>query len=208
MRVVVIVDGGFLKNKYRQFHAGKYPTADEVADICANRLMQVPQLAGDALFRIYFYDCFPYDGEVVDPVTRQRVQFGNTPSAQAQITFLHQLMQKERLAVRSGTLSYNGWKVHPSKIEEIVQSQSALTASDLIYDFKQKQLDIMIGLDIALMAQKKIMEKVVIVAGDSDLVPAMAFARNEGCLVYLCTLGHPVKFGMIEHSDGRISLSI
>jgi uncharacterized LabA/DUF88 family protein len=117
-------------------------------------------------------------------------------------------MQKERMAVRSGTLSYNGWKVHPSRIEEIVQSQSPLTANDLIYDFKQKQLDIMIGLDIALLAQKRIVDKVVIVAGDSDLVPAMAFARNEGCLVYLCTLGHPVKFGMIEHSDGLITLGI
>ena len=67
-----------------------------------------------------------------------------------------------------------------------MQSQSPLTANDLIYDFKQKQLDIMIGLDIALLAQKRIVDKVVIVAGDSDLVPAMAFARNEGCLVYLC----------------------
>ena len=46
-----------------------------------------------------------------------------------------------------------------------------------------------IGLDMASLALKRLVSTVVIVTGDSDLVPAMKFARREGLRVYLDTLG-------------------
>lgn len=48
---------------------------------------------------------------------------------------------------------------------------------------------------------KNIVEKILLIAGDSDLVPAMKFARKEGLMVYLDTLGHGVKKSLLEHSD-------
>ncbi len=42
-----------------------------------------------------------------------------------------------------------------------------------------------IGLDIAWLSLKRIVDAVVLVTGDSDFVPAMKFARKEGIRVYL-----------------------
>jgi len=39
------------------------------------------------------------------------------------------------------------------------------------------------------------------VTGDSDLVPAMKFARREGIKVYLKALGHPVRRELKAHAD-------
>ncbi len=41
----------------------------------------------------------------------------------------------------------------------------------------------------------------MLVAGDSDFVPAMKFARREGAQLFLVTLGHSVRAEMLEHSD-------
>ena len=48
----------------------------------------------------------------------------------------------------------------------------------------------------------------VLVAGDSDFVPAMKFARREGVQLYLVTLGHAVRDAMLEHSDLVLDLPI
>ncbi len=61
-----------------------------------------------------------------------------------------------------------------------------------------------IGLDIAWLASKKIVDKIVLVTSDSDFVPAMKFARREGIQVYLASLNHQVKSELIEHSDGLV----
>jgi len=59
-----------------------------------------------------------------------------------------------------------------------------------------------IGLDIAWMASKRIVDKIVLVAGDSDFVSPMKFARREGLLVYLDTMGQKmVKLELKEHTD-------
>lgn len=58
-----------------------------------------------------------------------------------------------------------------------------------------------LGLDIAALALKSHVEAIVLVAGDSDFVPAMKFARREGVQVMLAPLEHHVRKDMIEHSD-------
>jgi uncharacterized LabA/DUF88 family protein len=63
-----------------------------------------------------------------------------------------------------------------------------------------------VGMDIAALALKKHARIIVLVSGDSDFVPAMKFARREGCQLFLCTLGQRVKPMMYEHSD--LSLAV
>ncbi len=41
----------------------------------------------------------------------------------------------------------------------------------------------------------------MLVAGDSDFVPAMKFARREGAQLFLAPLGHGIKEPMREHAD-------
>lgn len=59
-----------------------------------------------------------------------------------------------------------------------------------------------LGLDIAWMSSKRTIDKLVLVAGDSDFVSPMKFARKEGILVYLYPMGQPhLKLILQEHAD-------
>ena len=77
----------------------------------------------------------------------------------------------------------------------------ALDPGDLAPDIEQKGVDLRIGLDVAWLAMRRIVDAIVLVTGDSDFVPAMKFARREGLKVFLAPLGHGVRPGMIEHAD-------
>lgn len=200
MLVTMFLDGGFVKTKWRQAHNNRYPGAKDVHDLCVNTIMKQPEFAHDELFRIFFYDCFPFQGKAYDPKLGKEVNCSDTPSAEAQKKFLKNLGMMPHTAIRAGELAYNGVKVRTGL--DLSAGGVTLQAGDLVPDFQQKQVDIKIGLDIAWTAIKGIAGKIVLVAGDSDLIPAMKFARKEGILVYLASLGHHVKRGMIEHADG------
>jgi uncharacterized LabA/DUF88 family protein len=66
---------------------------------------------------------------------------------------------------------------------------------------EQKGVDLRIGLDIATLSLRRIADTAVLVTGDSDLVPAMKFARREGLRVYLQSLGHYVRRELKAHAD-------
>jgi hypothetical protein len=65
-----------------------------------------------------------------------------------------------------------------------------------------------LGLDIAALTLKSHVGAFVLVAGDSDFVPAMKFARREGAQVFLVTLGHSVRADMLEHSDLMLDIPV
>lgn len=51
--------------------------------------------------------------------------------------------------------------------------------------FRQKRVDMMLGVDITRIATSRQADVIILVAGDSDFVPAVLVAREEGALVYL-----------------------
>ena len=59
-----------------------------------------------------------------------------------------------------------------------------------------------IGLDIALIAQKRQAEQLVLIAGDSDFVPGNKHARREGIDFILDPMWHSIKPSLHEHIDG------
>jgi len=59
-----------------------------------------------------------------------------------------------------------------------------------------------IGLDVSWLASKRIVDRIILVTGDSDFVPAMKFARREGVQVILVTMGQrQIKRDLREHAD-------
>ena len=54
---------------------------------------------------------------------------------------------------------------------------------------KQKGVDMRIGVDIASLAYKKQVNQIILIAGDSDFVPAAKLARREGIDFVLDPLG-------------------
>ena len=59
-----------------------------------------------------------------------------------------------------------------------------------------------IGVDIASMAFKKQVDQIILIAGDSDFVPAAKMARREGIDFILDPMWATIKDSLFEHIDG------
>lgn len=81
-----------------------------------------------------------------------------------------------------------------------------LTDEDFTYEVAQKGVDMRIGLDIASMAFKKQVDQIVLVAGDSDFVPAAKLARREGIDFVLDPMWANIRHDLDEHIDGLRSV--
>ena len=57
--------------------------------------------------------------------------------------------------------------------------------SDGDFTFVQKRVDVMLAIDLVNLSTKKLITKANLVTGDSDLIPAIQIAKNEGVVVEL-----------------------
>lgn len=76
--------------------------------------------------------------------------------------------------------------------------------NDVNYSFRQKGVDMRIGLDISSITLKGQADTIVLVTGDSDFVPAAKLARREGIEFLLDPLWQSVSDDLYEHVDGIV----
>ena len=195
--VAVVIDAGYLLKLLEPCRSATPNKRIEVGHFRAVADKAVE--AGEVLFRIYCYHCPPYDGIQQRPFYGPAVNFGASAVGKFQTALQESIRLAPRFAFRTGQLRWRGWKC------EFNPSQSPTTpAKDLKWepDFEQKQVDIKIGLDIAWLASKKIVDIIAFASGDTDFVPAMKFARREGVKVRLLTFtGRKPHNNLVEHSD-------
>ena len=115
------------------------------------------------------YDCAPFVGKAKLPVSGDEHEFTGSDA------WLRTLAGKNLFAVRRGVLKFRGFK--PKKIPI---SSRPLKDSDFAPDFEQKGVDMRIGLDIANHASMQSVDRVILVSGDTDCIPAMKHARISG----------------------------
>jgi uncharacterized LabA/DUF88 family protein len=111
------------------------------------------------------------------------------------------LKREEYFAVRTGELSFDGWVPLDNALQDVIATGRAFTAADFKPMLRQKGVDLKIGVDTTIMAKDRLVERLVLVACDSDLVPAMKLARREGVQIVLVSLGAAVKKLLREHAD-------
>lgn len=209
MQVAFLIDGGFLEKKFKDL-VKTFPLAGEVVKIC-QLAMKDSEFVNDQMFRIYYYDCEPFSGTATHPITGQVIDFSATHVFSRKSKFLRDLKLMPRVAFRSGSLSLDGWTIPTGKIKSLLkktQQGAALSAQDLVPSLRQKKVDIKIGLDMAWLSGKRIVEKIVLITSDSDFVPAMKTARKEGVMIYLLHFGHNVKEELREHCDGIVTVNL
>lgn len=195
--VAVLLDGGFVLVKLRSLLGKKFPTADNLVNFATRCLS-----TDEELFRIYYYDCWPYSETEKHPITGKDEDFSKSPIYIRQTRFLESLQLKDNVAVRSGELMFIGWSLKWKSTLELLRKPRQIEETDLVPDLKQKGVDIKIGLDIAWLSSKRIVDRIILVSSDSDLVPAMKFARREGVQVVLVTMGHKqIKRELKIHVD-------
>ena len=59
-----------------------------------------------------------------------------------------------------------------------------------------------LGLDISSLAYDGIVEQIILIAGDSDFVPAAKIARRKGIDFILDSMGNHIADDLFEHIDG------
>ena len=204
MKYAVLIDAGFLKRKL-----GSQAQPLGLQGVCAflARLRTHQAVSSLTLHRVYWYDAPPLEARVVKPLLGGKINFAATALARTNSALLAGLCRVPHVSIRRGDLSFRGWKVRQGRLPDR-ESSVTLTAADLEPNIHQKGVDMRLGLDIAALTLKRHIEVLVLVAGDSDFVPAMKFARREGVQLYLVTLGHAVRAAMLEHSDLVLDLPV
>lgn len=196
--VAILLDGGFVTKKM-EASIGQAPTADQIYGLALSCLKP-----GEELFRIYFYHCMPFQGHSQHPITMLPVDFSTHPTAVYNTQLFEALAAKNYVAFRKGELVFRGWKISDPATKRLqtagTPGPATLAPADCIPDFIQKGVDIKIGLDVAWLASKHIVDKILLVSGDTDLIPAMKFARREGVQVVTAKIGQ-LKSIFDEHSD-------
>lgn len=200
-RVAILLDGGFVKKKLAEKN-GHFPTTAEIVAVCTS-LMGAACLSKSELFRVYYYDAPPFEGKSRNPLDGSPLNFSATPQAAKNRSLIDSLELEPNFAVRRGQILQSGWKIGRSAMKRLLKpgSQKAITARDLVPDMQQKGVDIRIGLDIAWISIKRLVEGLILVTGDSDFVAPMKFARKEGLKIYLAPLGHGVRRELKAHAD-------
>lgn len=205
MKVAVLIDGAFYQKQANLLFGSKTPQdrADEVIEYCHRHV----KASGRQLYRIFFYDCPPSEKVVYHPLTQKNISLGKSALYTWATNFHSALTRKRSVAFRRGELleSSAGYSLNSNTLRRLCRGEIAvsdLTEQDFYLDIAQKGVDMRIGLDIASIAQKKQADQIVLIAGDSDFIPAAKHARREGIDFILDPMWHTIKESLHEHIDG------
>ena len=163
--------------------------------------------SNQSLYRIFYYDCPPLDKTVYHPLLQKNIVFGKSDTYSWSNDFFENLKQRRKVALRLGALSdsFAHFDIEPDVLKRLLSRRiniEDLSESDFRISFGQKGVDMKIGIDIASLAYKKQVDQIILIAGDSDFVPAAKLARREGIDFILDPMWANIKDDLYEHIDG------
>ena len=205
--VSILVDGGFYQ-KRAQYLWGKATSeerADELMAYCRRHIGR-----HDHLYRIFYYDCAPSSKKVYHPLKKVQIDLSKTELYTWMMEFQEHMRNKRKVALRLGQLLESNlqYVIKPELTKKICNGTLLLSDLDeqsLVLNIMQKGVDMRVGLDIASMAYKKQVNKMILISGDSDFVPAAKLARREEIDFVLDPMGAAIRPDLNEHIDGLVS---
>ena len=201
-----MIDGGFFVKRFNSlYNKDRKMSGAEVADYLYT-LAHLHVGKENTLYRIFYYDCYPFAKKMHNPVTKKSVDYSKTDEYRFRMDLFEELKRKRKVALRLGELKDNGqWHIHTNKVKELLSGAlkvEDLKEEDVYIDIRQKGIDMKIGVDIASLALKRFVDRIVLVSGDADFVPAAKLARREGIDFILDPMQARVEPGLFEHIDG------
>ncbi len=213
-KTAILVDGGFYRKQANYLFGEKTPKqrADELIEYCHRHLKQ-SRFKGDLnpnyreLYRIFYYDCPPSEKSIYNPIIHKIVNLAKSDLYSWSNDFFKELSKKRKVALRMGELleSSAGYTLKPEAVKKLCRKEITvddLTDKDFQLDIQQKGVDMRIGLDIASLSHKNLVDQIILIAGDSDFVPAAKYARREGIDFILDPMWHTIKDNLNVHIDG------
>ena len=155
-RLAIFIDGAYLKNITQKSKI--WADYQKLVEAVHRKVSDDTAEPLD-LLRTYYYDCLPWRGE--DPTP------GETERYNKSLKFFEALKHIPKFDVRLGRLQKLG---------------ESGTGSPIL---KQKQVDLKIGLDIARLSLKARVSHIALVSGDSDFLPVVELAKEEGVAIWL-----------------------
>lgn len=133
----------------------------------------------EEIYRIFIYLSAPiaklrYRGEDLENRAYERTK-----------QFIEVIASQPHIAVRKGKVKFRGYDKEGKPI------------------LMQKQVDMLIGLDVAHVSYTRLTDRVLIFSFDTDMIPAMKVARINGLQVVLPSLPdiNRVPKDMVHHAD-------
>ena len=190
-KVAILLDGGFLRviaKKAKKVYDPDY--IEKFAHAC--------KAADESIFRILYYDCALYQGTVKQPVSGADLVFKTND------TWLQILSHKDLFAVRRGVLKFRGFKPKKTPV-----NPAQITDADFEPIFEQKGVDMRIGLDIAAYSGNHAVDRIILVSGDTDCVPALKYGRRAGLQTVLIEpAGEKIAPELTAHADFKRAVKL
>ena len=208
-KVAIIVDGQFLLHRIRDAQSStQYPNLEDQYNFLTNLINS----NDEELFRIFYYQGSPNKQTVDKPISKDKINFSESQINKYSSNLITELSNKDFVAMRLGDTFFRGWKLKNPVLEKIrkgiIKDTSKLTDDDFTPDFQQKGVDIKIGLDVAWLSNNNIVDRIYMVTGDADFIPALKQARRDGIQIKLVKIGtKKINNDLLKHSDFILDLS-
>jgi len=146
-------------------YAKKIPDQFSGKRVSYLKFSQCPDVAkGQERLRTYYYDCPPYTSS--PPTADERTRKAHFDR------FVAKLDSESRFQVRLGRLARHSNGLNPP-------------------EYEQKMVDILLAVDLVQLSVQHQIQRAVLLANDSDFVPAIQVAKNAGVVVELYHLVFP-----------------
>lgn len=206
VKIAVLIDGGFFIKRFNAlYNKERKMSGEEVA----NHLYTFAHShvgKENTLYRIFYYDCMPFSKKMHNPITHNAIDYSKTDEYKFRVDLFEALKMKRKVALRLGNLKDNNkWCIHGNKVKELLSGKikiEDLTENDVYPEIRQKGIDMKIGVDISSIALKRFVDRIILVSGDADFVPAAKLARREGIDFILDPMKANVEPSLFEHIDG------
>ena len=174
-RLAIFIDGGYLDKlceyEFARVRVDYAKTAEATRQIIGAKSAEPIDL-----LRTLYYHCPPYQSNPPTQDERERTATFRR--------FTDALKRLDRFDFREGRLQFRGVDKDTGKPI-----------------FQQKRVDLMLGLDFALLAGKSRVTHIALWAGDSDLIPAVEVAKQEGVSTWLFHGPRNSKQGKSTYSE-------
>ncbi len=169
-KTILLIDAGYLLIVLRK----------EGISYNANMIAQIAKdccVADEELHKILYYDCDsfdPIDKKTGKPFFYLLKHKNGAELVKKENKLIAELQPKDLFAVRLGILKFEGWTNEGKKGKP---------------KFRQKGVDMRIGLDMAHLAHQGKIDRIILITADTDFIPAMKYVRKANIQVVIAKLG-------------------
>lgn len=204
-KTAILIDAEWFRIGLQKALGNRLGHAGVTADVMyRNALLALN--SDEELYRLFYYDCPPYSGKETNPISKAAVDFSSQSKFYSRSRFLNEMAAKDYVAMRLGMIRPGGWTLTERWVKKTLNSNQPMQspqAQDVYFNLEQKGVDMRLGIDVATLALKQQVERIIVISGDTDMIPAIKLARREGVQVVLVALqgGAGVNKHLIEDSD-------